>query len=84
MRFDSLKREEPLGENPAARKARKARLGFDRVSTFAVLSLGGRHGQAHLFANRPRQEAAHGMRLPASKARGFLSLLPMCGLPVLP
>ena len=64
MRFDSLKREKPLGENPAARKARKARLGFDRVSTFAVLSLGGRNGQAHFLAQGSADESAHAVGLP--------------------
>ena len=64
MRFQSLKREKPLGGNPAARKARKARLGFDRVRSLAVLSLGGRHGQAHLFAQRAADESAHAVGLP--------------------
>jgi len=39
MRFRSLKRETPVGENPAARKARKARLGFYGVAALAISSL---------------------------------------------
>src|SRR5258706_2194444 len=65
------KRQKPPGRSPAAD-------GFSKMSRFygigalAVLALGGCHGQAHLLADRPRQEPAYRIRLPASGFHQFL------------
>lgn len=61
------KRKTPPGRNPAARcELQGCGSGFDRVAAFAVLALGGRNCQPHLFAQRPADEAPEGMRLPGS------------------
>ena len=68
-----LKRATPPGSRPAARGEREGcGLGFDGVAALPVLALGGRHRQAHLLAYRPRQESAHGMRLPAGSLHQLL------------
>ena len=71
------KRETPPGANPAARKGRNCGgSAFDGVAALAVLALGGRDRQPHLLPNGPGQEAAHGMRLPASGLLQFLGCDP--------
>ena len=59
-------RETPPGGSPAARHGRNCdRSGLDRIAALAVLAFRRRHGQAHLLADGPGQEATDRMRLPA-------------------
>jgi len=57
-------RQPPPGSNPAARCERR-KSGFQGVDPLAVLALGGRDRQPHLFPQRAGDEAAQRMRLPA-------------------
>src|SRR5258706_9790711 len=67
------KRRTPPEMNPAARwNGNWRRSAFYRVIALAVLALSGCHGKAHLLADRPRQEPAYGMRLPACCFHQFL------------
>src|ERR1700682_971230 len=60
------RRRTPPGCSPAARRGRGARKsGFDRVGPFPVLILGGCDGHSHFLPDGARQEATHGMGLPA-------------------
>src|SRR5580698_5476994 len=53
-------------ETPAARKESDWQASaLDGVGTLPVFALRGSYGQPHLLANRPGQEPAYRMRLPA-------------------
>ena len=66
-------RATPPSRNLAAREERDwGCSGLHGVSALPVLSFGGRHRQPHLLADGARQEAAHGMGLPACSFQQFL------------
>jgi hypothetical protein len=70
---EGLDRIAPPGCSPAARRGRGGRKsGFDRVGPLPVLSFGGCHCHPHLLPDGARQEAAHGMGLPACRFHQFL------------
>jgi hypothetical protein len=69
-------RKTPPGVNPAALRERESELGFDRVGTLTVLSLGGDNGQAQLLANGPRKESTDRMRLPTGAFITSLAVAP--------
>src|SRR5580698_4261921 len=59
--IEASERETPPSMNPAARLERQlCGSGFHGIAALAVVALGGLDGQAHLLADRARQEAAHG------------------------
>jgi len=66
------KRKTPPGANPAARSEQGwVILGFDGVAALPVLALGGRDRQAHLFADRAREESTQRVGLPGSRLYQF-------------
>jgi hypothetical protein len=66
-------RKTPPGGNPAARWMRRCgSSALHGIAALPVLALRGRHGQPHLFADRPREEAANRMFLPARQLHQFL------------
>jgi hypothetical protein len=67
-----VRRKTPPDVNPARLDRQKPESGLDGIAPPAVLGLGRRHCQTHLFAQRSADESTHGMRLPSGSFHQFL------------